>query len=1544
GGGGGGGGGGGATATQLLCSIDLDPTLFSNTGANATLLQNTLRVGGAFPQTDAKNQAVHVTGIAFDQTSPTAAQLHAINGENGNVSGGVAVPANAQTITLARPGFNGNIPQIFNADMGKATGLVYLGAGMISRGGQIVGNTGENPNAPETYAWTTVVTATHVQLVRISPGTNRAMLWGAVDPQLEVGGLTFDPNAIDPVTQQLGTIIATNPGIVVNDATHPRDQIFRIDPRFRPAECNLFDIYNAVGDANSMQSIYQVQIPPAPVLPIPYAGDVGAIRVEQAQGAPQPFTVTPAAGSGIVYLGVRTRKIFATTPPYEDLWPVTRAALRNPNGLASTTGFGLVPFGNGQIVSGLTVGSTATGAPQNFGRFLLGGTLTGQVHISGSIDYFFAGWVLVGDPTTPPIYPYSPGGAVAGLIYGSQAYSNTDHPGDFVVGGDLRNFLTLGTIGSNSGAAGTALTYLTQAKFQIGGRLGSMDGRQDLVGTVDVANTPNNAASMPLTEQIQEVEYRVLPAGNQLAINAAFAAGYEAQPAFFNDTFATPQYVGAINSTRGNNVVDIAGALTADPTSLDDNDYYAVSLMAGQTIRLSIDNPLVTLELIDPDGRVDITNVDAQVGANIATAPMQWTTDRPGLWRIHASVAAPHITLPYNILMTSAPTDTYGMNIAIGAIHMTGVIFDGNILGTSFNARNGDMGALVSGGAINLVSAPDVLMTEDTYETSGQPPQNALMGAAVNVTNGNLRTIQGASVADPSTDVYAGSVGLLSSTGDLVYNSLFAMPRVNDHDPQGTARQAAIGGDYQRIQTTGNLAAGLMADGRIGVINAASWGAVTTEPLGFALANTDNKGRDGIIDLIDVTGAVGAAPTGGPPIATGPGGNVRYMHVGGALHRDAFFGGVPEPDDATVYRPGESIPFIDDSGTPMVISPVTTVTGGAPASITLRAYPIRGSGGSVVVNIVSTDSVAVSAKGSSPLASVEIGTVTVNGTGTAVAPNANGQFVVPPAGSPLLNVYFSGTAPVDVFDLQGGNFYQVSNTSKAIDNKRNAVDYGEIVNVTAGSIFNLTAANIGVPKQSTDQAIIDTVPRLNAFPFLGEAGVLVGNLGYVSALGAIGNISSTGTIGQITPNSDNKITPGALTARVRVPVEGIVGPIFAATGLNSVSVGRGMLASGTAPLFSWCGLYSNGPINNVTADGADIYGDIVSTVSIGNVNVRNNGSLIWCGIGVLSNLNGMQKDGGVELVVAPPNPITDPAAYTLGTISVQGSLPARGKPAPQTGGIIGCMIAAGGINNIQVTRGFGIIGSVISVASETGRINQVSTDGYGLRDVGVGLGAIVGKVIANGNGAQLPATGFSASVRKSETTDIDPITHYPPNEITDLHRYLGTSTANPTIANDNNRAGITRSGVIAGTSIFASRDLTLFQAWRSTFSNQTGFYTPTDLHFGNSIKTIQTTESMIDPQITTGTLTTLSVGKDLHSPNIHVSGLFSTLKIGGDYTIEPTSRTDEIDALGPNGMIKSVTIGGRMDGNILASVSIGPHKVGNKTGTGRFYVNDVQIP
>jgi hypothetical protein len=103
----------------------------------------------------------------------------------------------------------------------------------------------------------------------------------------------------------------------------------------------------------------------------------------------------------------------------------------------------------------------------------------------------------------------------------------------------------------------------------------------------------------------------------------------------------------------------------------------------------------------------------------------------------------------------------------------------------------------------------------------------------------------------------------------------------------------------------------LFADKMVGVVRAANM--ATTDPSIIAV-NADERGTDGIIDLIDVTGDLGTLGAGGPGITTGTGGNVRYMHVGGVAYRDrAFGGGAP---DAVTYLPGQEVSPSETSPTP----------------------------------------------------------------------------------------------------------------------------------------------------------------------------------------------------------------------------------------------------------------------------------------------------------------------------------------------------------------------------------------------------------------------------------------------------------------------------------------------------------------------------------------------------------------------------------------------------------------------------------------------------
>src|SRR4051812_26196349 len=120
-------------------------------------------------------------------------------------------------------------------------------------------------------------------------------------------------------------------------------------------------------------------------------------------------------------------------------------------------------------------------------------------------------------------------------------------------------------------------------------------------------------------------------------------------------------------------------------------------------------------------------------------------------------------------------------------------------------------------------------------------------------------------------------------------------------------------------------------------------------------ANADNRGADGVIDLIDCTGSFGTLSAGGPEITTGTGGNVRYIHTTGlgALFRDRFFGGGAV--DFTRLPANESFRYTDASGQSVKVSPLPIFPLGgdttAATGLAVQTYGIRDKGGSVLVNV-----------------------------------------------------------------------------------------------------------------------------------------------------------------------------------------------------------------------------------------------------------------------------------------------------------------------------------------------------------------------------------------------------------------------------------------------------------------------------------------------------------------------------------------------------------------------------------------------------------------
>jgi len=258
-------------------------------------------------------------------------------------------------------------------------------------------------------------------------------------------------------------------------------------------------------------------------------------------------------------------------------------------------------------------------------------------------------------------------------------------------------------------------------------------------------------------------------------------------------------------------------------------------------------------------------------------------------------------------------------DLAVGGVLASGNIFGAMTSDPTFRVRRGDLGALVAGLTPGS-NAEDgfILFAESTNENTD---------IAIDV--GNLRAIEAVSIGagaggeidtDPEIEVPNGSVGLLRTTGtstglfgDHILAVDFGNAPVVIEEDDPVPFLSPIGGDFQLIETATNFAGNLEANGGIGVIRAAEITG-TAADISFFL-NRDGIGNDGIIDLIDV-----AEDFAGPAIDTGPGGNVRYIRVGGDVSQDAFFGG--GGGVATLHDPGESVRISDDGGGRIVIQPI----------------------------------------------------------------------------------------------------------------------------------------------------------------------------------------------------------------------------------------------------------------------------------------------------------------------------------------------------------------------------------------------------------------------------------------------------------------------------------------------------------------------------------------------------------------------------------------------------------------------------------------------
>lgn len=1110
--------------------------------------------------------------------------------------------------------------------------------------------------------------------------------------------------------------------------------------------------------------------------------------------------------------------------------------------------------------------------PQSIGSILLGGTVTGQVDIAGSVDTFYTGWLLTGD--APGMFE---------VLYVEGGPSEADN---FRVAGDIRNLVTAGSIGTDG--LDDDLSYITGFDLSVGGKVGQIRTFADFLGTVEIQN--DGAIPNLNSLGILQKELEVRPLLNPVE-GLQFQNGYlfEDDGLFFNDSFQTAQYIGSIRSgiAGADDVIRVNGAI--DGLGGDAADYYALPLMAGETVQIQLFEQvtslfagfsgLLNIGVFDPDGRLVATDY-TQIGTARQGQPFEFTPDRPGVHRLAIAPAGDFEFTDSVELDAEAPyvllVDRQG-DLGLGGLVALGNVFGSTAALSTVQVRRGDLGAVVAELG-SLAFHPGTEFSTD-----------------IRVDQGNLRTLEAnvigelGDVADPEVEVPNGSVGLLRSTGGSLAVDFDVTP---------------IGGDFQVIDAATELLGNLEANGGIGVIRAGTipFGPILTS---FEL-NRDGLGADGTIDLIDVSGDFGSLGIGGPAIDTGLGGNVRYIRVGGEVFQDPFLGG--SDGTRTTHAPGTSVELRDDSGGRITFSPVGPALDGsviiAPdgeiqaeqlPSLSISTYGIRGSGGVVVVNLESNGSIQISSDSLGSGQPVEISELvfTADGGGSVdVDLNNNAVFI---GGENDLTVGVNGSAPVDIFDLQGGVFQSFSNPTG-----------GELVNATIGgaqAIINDGA--IGIAKQHTNAAVNGQLTgELSAlpFPFLDQrTGFITGDTEVIRTNSAAGNIIVRGRLNQLVTNANRIDDDPAL-------IEGIVAPVLSEGdgGFGFIQIGEGLLPSGTGNLAD-AGIFADGEIERVVNQGvgSDIRGDIASSQSIGSISLTD-GAIIGSDIFVVED-KASTREFSVDITL-PEVPDTFPNPEPeIGAITLRG-----------VGGMLSTNVIAGDIGKTTIDDGFGMLNSFYAVLGE-GFKDDVVVDGFGIRDVAFSGGASQGDILAKGRGEVLDPADFTSSVRLSESFEFDPFFHFPADlPQFSLNSFLGGSFLEADTVN--------RAGLIDNTIAEGSRDLDMVSAFqirnsdpderdtRFTFANSIKGVKTDDIIAGNTNVVALGDEPVNPVVITTGSLGFFKPGSDVLNTALTVAGSIKTIRIRGDLANNST-----ITAAGPSGDIRNMRVDGDFDGELIVS-------------------------
>ncbi len=754
-------------------------------------------------------------------------------------------------------------------------------------------------------------------------------------------------------------------------------------------------------------------------------------------------------------------------------------------------------------------------APQDFGRLLVGGLIAGQADISGSMEVLEMGFLW----------------------------------------GNVNVRRDMGTVIIHTDASVDPLgaqVIPDDCIVHAEGTLHELDVYGTMYGAVDVRGTPNIPHPWDFAvdlNSIPQMELESRPAGGFPLV--AWAEDGLLRTVI-NDTPADAQFLFSESGSvilQGNMQVALG-----DPV-----DVYAISLMAGQTVRLdgragwwdSYQDALLAggwmtgaLEVYDSAmnlvGTVGYETIeDWGVGSRGYTQePLDFTAPRAGTYFLAAT--GPGL---YTIFVVN------GTSASLGAVHV-GTDF----IRSTFSATKREYDVAVSGGNLGAVEVVGSATMVWTHVFGG--------GDLVSWRGGDIGT------TGDCLMISHGNVGSVESTVGAVNAVVVAGAEKGKYNKDAHIQNVIAATDldsaldvYSDPSDTSYTISGLWASGSIGSVFVG--GSVTS--FVEITINGDDVGPTGYLDLLDVRGDWLY-----PALYHGVNADIRMVRVGGTILVD--FGGWVGPLEPVKYDNGTVSVIDDDGGGKIKISPSILVdaTGAPvlvpdptdPTGLRMMTVPtpyeyyvipvmpldIFGKTGSVLVNLVMNGPGTISVN---PLDVSHIGNLQATGPGT---------------------VTLSGNGALSVFHLE-------------------ASALTSFVNNTRG---NLLSANINGGIESIDLkgSIGRTIGAtgqwlwgLNAAPAGSQMGWFFGTINgvvvngditdHLAVGGWLGDLLVTGRAENIRVNSDGLTAAGTF--------DGVVGVVHVGS-LNEINVGDGLADDGPGDA-AMAAILSEAEIERVLIDG-----------------------------------------------------------------------------------------------------------------------------------------------------------------------------------------------------------------------------------------------------------------------------------------------------------------------------------------------------------------------